>query len=135
MAAFVRRACFRATCLAGDLVLHVFEEQALLLRYELHLDGVPGQQFVQRLGQSEDVLLSWLHPQSSQVLQLPQLRFGQLCRANTQHQLLIFAVFKINPDWENKKASRLFCLLYFSFTTVAGDHVTCYSSYYSCGYI
>lgn len=99
----VWRACFRVTCLAGDLVLHVFEEQALLLRYELHLDGVPGQQFVQRLGQSEDVLLSRLHPQSSQVLQLPQLRFGQLCRANTQHQLLIFAVFKINPDWENKE--------------------------------
>lgn len=95
---FVRRSCFRVTCLAGDLVLHVFEEQALLLRYELHLDGVPGQQFVQRLEQGEDVLLSWLHPQSSQLLQLSQLRFGQLCQANKQHQLLIFALFKINPD-------------------------------------
>lgn len=100
VAVIVCRTCFRVTCLAGDLVLHVFEEQALLLRYELHLDGVTGQQVVQRLGQSEDVLLSWLHPQSSQVLQLSQLRFGQLCQANTQHQLLIFALFKINPDWK-----------------------------------
>lgn len=94
--------CVRSTlavpCLAGDLVLHVFEEQALLLRDELHLDGVAGQQSFQSLGQSQDVLLSRLHPQSSQVLQLSQLRFGQLCQANTQHQLQIFARFKINPD-------------------------------------
>lgn len=60
------------------MVLHVLEEQALLLRDERHLDGVAGQQFVQRLGQGEDILRSRLHPQSSQVLQLSQLRFGQL---------------------------------------------------------
>lgn len=95
---FACRTGFGATCLAGDLVLHVFEEQALLLRYELHLDGVTGQQFVQCLGQSEDVLLGRLHSQSSQVLEFSQLRYGQLCQANRQHQLLIFALFKINPD-------------------------------------
>lgn len=105
----VWKTCFGVTCLAGDLVLHVFEEQALLLRYELHLDGVVGQQFVQRLGQSEDVLLSRLHPQSSQVLRLSQLRFGQLCQANTQRQLLIFALFKINSNWEKKPDYSVCC--------------------------
>lgn len=62
-------------CLAGDLVLHMFEKQALLLRYELHLDCVPGQKFVQRLGHRQYILLSWLHPQCIQVPRLPELRF------------------------------------------------------------
>ena len=72
-------------CLAGDLVLHMFEEQALLLGYELHLDCVLGQQFVQRLGHRQYVLLSRLHPQRTQVPRLPELRFWKLCQAQKRY--------------------------------------------------
>lgn len=53
----------KTTCLTGDLVLHVFEEQALLLRDELHLDSVPGQQLVQGLTHRQHIVLHGLHPQ------------------------------------------------------------------------
>lgn len=79
-------------CLAGDLVLHVFEEQALLLWYELHLDRVQVQQFVQRPGHRQRVLLSRLHPQRSQVPRLPELRPRQLCQAQNQRRLLTFVL-------------------------------------------
>lgn len=67
--------CVVEPYLAGDLVLHMFEEQPLLLRYELHLDCVYDQQLVQRVGHHKGVFLNWLHPQCAQVLGLPELRF------------------------------------------------------------
>ena len=74
----------------------MFEEQALLLRYELHLDSIVAQQLVQRMGQRQDVVLYRLHPQSTQVPRLSKLRFRQLCQAKKKKkrhdQLLIFAL-------------------------------------------
>ena len=48
--------------LAGHRVLHVLQEQALLLRDELHLHGVPGQQLLQRQRQQQRVPRGRLHP-------------------------------------------------------------------------
>lgn len=48
--------------LAGHLILHVLQEQALLLWDELHLHGVPGQQLLQRQRQQQRVPRWHLHP-------------------------------------------------------------------------
>lgn len=66
----------------------MLEEQALLLWYELHLHRVSGQKFAQRLGYCQHVFLRRLHPQSTQVLWFPELRFWKLCQANSSHQSL-----------------------------------------------
>lgn len=47
--------------LAGDLIFHMLEKQPLLLRRELHLHRVPGQQLLQGAGQQQRVPLRPLH--------------------------------------------------------------------------
>lgn len=54
--------------LTGDLILHMFEEQAFLLRDELHLYGVLAQQVGQGQRYEKRVLLSWLYSQALQLL-------------------------------------------------------------------
>lgn len=91
------------TCLAGDLVFHMFEEQALLLRYELHLHRVQRQQPVQRLGHPQHVLLGLLlHPPwRSQLPRLPELKLRLLCGAQNPKMVTSKCCchLEINQEW------------------------------------
>lgn len=59
--------------LAGNLVLHMLKEQALLLRDELHLHRVLGQQLLQGVGQQQRIPLRHLHSPGVQVPPLGDL--------------------------------------------------------------
>lgn len=59
--------------LAGNLILHVLQEEALLLRDELHLHGVAGQQLLQRERQQQRVPRRHLHPTGVQGRRLTDL--------------------------------------------------------------
>lgn len=72
----------------------MLQEQALLLRYQLHLDGIDGQQFVQGVGHGQCIFLHRLYPECTEALWLTELRFGQLCQAK-QLERSIFAFLEL----------------------------------------
>ena len=67
----------------------MFEEQALLLGDELHLNAVPDQELIQAVSHRERVVWGRLHPQRPQVLGLTELGLWQLCvQADTNKEAM-----------------------------------------------
>lgn len=68
----------------------MFEEQAFLLRDELHLYGVLAQQVGQGQRHEKRVLLSWLYSQGLHFLWVSQLGFREFCLKKKKKSLQFF---------------------------------------------
>lgn len=63
--------------LAGNLVFHMFQKKALLLRYKLHLHTILAQQLLQGVGKQQWISLGRLH---QKLFWFPRFIYWRLCQ-------------------------------------------------------
>lgn len=63
--------------LAGNLIFHMFQKKALLLRYKLHLHTILAQQLLQGVGKQQWISLGRLH---QKLFRLPWFIYRRLCQ-------------------------------------------------------